>query len=160
MEKLLPPPDPVMSKPGSKKLKKNEKTTELNSSKPPLKKESPPIRSSVKGGSPKKNSVKKNIKIDKGKLDSETSAPLRSGYRVQFASLRKKRDAAASWKKLKNKYPALLANLKPSIERTVIAGKGTYYRLQAGIFNNSESARALCKKAKTKNIGCFIVKLR
>ncbi len=160
VEKLLPPPDPVMSKPGSKKLKKNKKTNKLNSSKPVLGKDPPPDRSLARGGSPKKNLVEKNIKIGKEKLVSEASVPLKSGYRVQFASLRKKRDAAASWKKLKNKYPALLANLKPSIKRTVIAGKGTYYRLQAGIFNNSESARALCKKAKTKNIGCFIVKLR
>ncbi|MBO38262.1 MAG: hypothetical protein CMM75_03660 [Rhodospirillaceae bacterium] len=160
VEKLLPPPDPVMSKPGSKNLKKNKKTNKLNSSKPVLGKDPPPIRSLARGGSRKKNLVEKNIKIGKEKLVSETSVPLKSGYRVQFASLRKKRDAAASWKKLKNKYPALLVNLKPSIERTVIAGKGTYYRLQAGIFKNSESARALCKKAKTKNIGCFIVKLR
>ena len=67
VEKLLPPPDPVMSKPGSKKPKNNEKTIELNSSKPVLEKEPTSIRSSARGGSSKKKSVEKSVKTGKGK---------------------------------------------------------------------------------------------
>lgn len=158
VEKLLPAPDPVMSKPDSKKFKK---TQDFNNLVPVLEKKPFKKTSPLRNASPKNNLVeKKNIKIGKGKLLPETYGVLKGGYRIQFASLRKKTDAAELWKKLKGKYPTLLANLKPSIERAVIRGKGTYYRLQAGIFKNSEIARAVCNKAKKKDIGCFIVKLR
>jgi hypothetical protein len=160
VEKLLPSPDLVMPKPGTRKLKRNKKESKINSIKSFSKLESSPKKSKSLGEATKKKSIaEKNLMIVKRKIIPVPNDSLKGAYRVQFASLRKKSDAAASWKRLKDKYPALLVNLKPRIERTIIAGKGTFYRLQAGIFKNSESARALCNKAKTKNIGCFIVKL-
>ena len=155
VEKLLPSPDPVILKPGSPKIKKNK---ELTVPKSVSKKESFTNKSSLRDGSYKEKLVeRKNIKISPKPLVPNINSSVQSGYRVQFASLRNESEAAAFWKKLKDKFPVLLANLKPRIERTVIKGKGTYYRLRTGEFKNSGSARALCNKAKKRNIGCFIV---
>ena len=161
VEKLLPPPDPAMLKPGATKLKNTKKDKKNNSLKTFSKLESSPKKSKLEEVTTKKKLIEeKNLKVVKRKIIPEPNDSLKGAYRVQFASLRKKSDVAVLWKRLKDKYPALLVNLKPRIERTIIAGKGTFYRLQAGIFKNSDSARALCNKAKRKNIGCFIVKLR
>ena len=103
-------------------------------------------------------SVKKPVK--KMIAPIKKMAAIKNGYRIQIASLKSKAAANAAWRKLQKNHPSLFARLEPNIVRAVIAGKGTYYRLQAGTINGQSAARALCSKAKKRKIGCLIVKPR
>jgi cell division septation protein DedD len=44
------------------------------------------------------------------------------------------------------------------IVKADIAGKGTFYRLQVGSFQNRNMAAALCKKLKAKKQDCIPAK--
>ncbi|MBK18872.1 MAG: hypothetical protein CMM52_08555 [Rhodospirillaceae bacterium] len=98
--------------------------------------------------------------IKKPAIMPKKTAINKNGYRIQIASLRSKQAANAAWRKLQKKHPALFSKLSPKIVQAKINGKGTYYRLQAGILNGPSEAKALCSKAKKRRIGCLIVKPR
>ena len=161
VEQLLPAPEPVLSKPTSIKPKRIKKTDSPKTPNNITKNNVASIIPTSKAGSEVKRSVgQKVIKTVKKVLNSETKGLPITVYRVQLASLRTKNAANAAWRKLQSKHRSLLGNLKPKIVRTLITGKGIYYRLQAGTFNNSKAARTLCIKAKKRKLGCFIVKPR
>jgi len=161
VEKLLPAPEPVMSKPTPTKPKRIKKNDSPKTPKNMTKNSVTSILPTSKPVSEAKRAGGQKITKKVGKnLNSDTKGSPMTVYRVQFASLKTKKGADAAWKKLQIKHPSLLGNLKPKIVRTLITGKGTYYRLQAGTFNNSKAARKLCIKAKKRKLGCFIVKHR
>lgn len=80
-----------------------------------------------------------------------------SGYKVQLAAFKTEGDAVENWQKIQKAHTDLLGKLRHFIERKEIEGKGTFYRLQAGIINKESEARLLCKKLAEVNQGCFVV---
>jgi cell division septation protein DedD len=182
VENLLPAPELAMPKPAPMKLPKitkkdvamakaAEPVAGSNIVAPPT---PPPINApptkplvkapSIKAASSMPKIEKKTANLAKSAKISDVPirkvAALKNGYRIQIASLKSKAAANAAWQKLQKNHPLLFGRLKPNIVRAVIAGKGTYYRLQAGTIKGQSAARALCSQAKKRKIGCLIVKPR
>jgi cell division septation protein DedD len=182
IENLLPAPELAMPKPALMKLPKitkkdgamakaSEPTAGSNvvAPPPPPSINAAPTKPLVKAPSIKAASAmpkieKKMAKPAKSAKISDVPikkmAALKNGYRIQIASLKSKAAANAAWRKLQKNHPSLFGRLKPNIVRAVIAGKGTYYRLQAGTIKGQLAARALCSQAKKRKIGCLIVNPR
>lgn len=118
----------------------------------------------------KKSSVKikKVIKKDEEYIDPITKEDsdklsiavpkLEKFYKVQVASFRSKSDAEKEWKNLSRKHPKLIGSYKNYIVAKNIEGKGLFYRLQIGPFNNDAEANKACKALKSAGINCLIVK--
>jgi cell division septation protein DedD len=180
VENLLPAPELAMPKPAPMKLPKitkkdvamakaAEPAAGSNIVAPPPPINAPPTKPLVKAPSIKAASAMPKIEKKKAKPVKSAKKPvvpikkmaaLKNGYRIQIASLKSKAAANAAWQKLQKNHPLLFGRLKPNIVRAVIAGKGTYYRLQAGTIKGQSVARALCSQAKKRKIGCLIVKPR
>lgn len=87
-------------------------------------------------------------------------APASGGdYKVQLASLRSDDAVSRSWKRLVAKNPDLLGELKLTIvQRDLGAGKGVYFRMQAGPLPDRVAARDLCSRLKRRKINCLVVR--
>lgn len=79
-------------------------------------------------------------------------------YRVQVASLKSQNQAEAAWKEQVQRYPELLSDLSLTVQRAVLAGKGTYYRVQIGSFSDRAAADSLCRKLKSRGQDCLVVR--
>lgn len=79
-------------------------------------------------------------------------------YRVQVASLKSQNQAEAAWKEQLARHPELLSKLSLTVQRAVLANKGTYYRVQAGPFQNRDAADSLCRKLKSRGQDCIVVR--
>lgn len=79
-------------------------------------------------------------------------------YRVQVASLKSQNQAEAAWKEQLARHPELLSKLSLTVQRAVLANKGTYYRVQAGPFQNRDAADSLCRKLKARGQDCIVVR--
>lgn len=83
----------------------------------------------------------------------------RARLRVQLASHRSDASARRAWVLLKRAHANLLGTLDPIVKRVDLgAGKGVYYRLQAGPLTSEAEARALCAKLKQRKQGCLVVR--
>ena len=85
---------------------------------------------------------------------------LKSGFRIQVASLKTPHLAEKEWQRLKYEYAGILNGLYPHYARVDLgAKKGIFYRVQVGDFKNKVSAEDVCKKMKTKNqgAGCIVI---
>ena len=86
-------------------------------------------------------------------------APAGGAYRIQLAALRSRSAAEEAWKALLRKHRDLLSRLDTSIRRVDLgAGKGVYFRLQAGSFENQAGARRLCSELAGRKVGCLVVR--
>lgn len=75
---------------------------------------------------------------------------------IQLASITDKAKAAAAYKDLQKKYPAL-ANLEYRVETADLGAKGIYYRIQAGPVSKND-ADSTCGVIKAQNPGgCLVV---
>ncbi len=79
-------------------------------------------------------------------------------YRVQVASLKTQNQAELAWKEQVARYPDLLSQLSLTVQRAVLADKGTFYRVQAGPFQSRDSADSLCRKLKARGQDCIVVR--
>ena len=84
--------------------------------------------------------------------------PAAGNYRVQLVALRTEQLALAEWEKLKKANPDLFNGLKPNVVRADLGEKGIYYRLQAGPLAGAAQATDLCEKAKSRKLGCIVVR--
>jgi hypothetical protein len=75
-----------------------------------------------------------------------------------MGAFKSKNDAIKAWKRIFNNNKEPLSGLKYFIERVNLAGKGVFYRLQAGPFKNESNARGVCDKLRADNQGCFFVR--
>jgi hypothetical protein len=85
-------------------------------------------------------------------------ASLGASWRIQIASLRTEEAAKTAWSRLSKKNGDLLGKLQHRIVRIDLAGKGTFYRLQAGPVGDASEAKALCSRVKQRKIGCLVVR--
>lgn len=77
-------------------------------------------------------------------------------FGAHLASYRNIKNADKGWEILKNKYNDLLNDVEPVIKRVEITGKGTFYRLYAGAFENPSEAKALCDQLAKRGLFCTI----
>lgn len=86
------------------------------------------------------------------------AAPKSSGeWRIQLASLRTDDAARKYWAAQSGKNSDVLGPLTLKVERTEIAGKGTFYRVQASGLASRAAASDVCAKLKQRKLGCIVV---
>ena len=168
VERLLPPPETVVSKPpallpdstppgnvamGGKPAEQIAK--KLAAIEPAAGKSMPPPPAPIVAVKP----AQKSMKVARLTAPAKKAAmPRRTAFRIQLASVRSQKAAEKAWGRYKFNHAALFGKLEPKIVRVVLKGKGTYYRLQAGPLSDASAARSLCSRAKKRKIGCIIVR--
>ncbi len=81
-----------------------------------------------------------------------------SQYVVQVAARKSQTDALAAFADLQQKYPSLLNNYRPIIERADLGSKGVWYRLRVGPLKQKTSAANLCQKLKSAGMSSCLVR--
>lgn len=87
-----------------------------------------------------------------------TAAPSGGPYRVQLASVSSEALAKREWGRLQKVFPDFFGDRTLVIEKKVIAGRGTFFRIQTGGYETLADARAVCSGLKAKKQGCLPVK--
>lgn len=78
-------------------------------------------------------------------------------WRVRLASYRAPEGPNRGWDLLSKAHPGLLDELKPSVRRVDIPGKGVFFRLEAGPLRDRAAASALCAALKRRALDCVVV---
>jgi hypothetical protein len=95
-----------------------------------------------------------------GAAEAKPIAPPRpstgSGYRLQLSAVRSPDAVQDEWSRLKRRFPEL-APLKNTTSKIDVAGKGTFYRVEAGPLGEAE-AKSTCAHLRTQGLGCIVVK--
>lgn len=179
IERLLPPPESVVSKPPAERDGISSPSGSDNAAKPTIEQiakklaavepaagnraASPPTsanqpnQAGVAAGTPR--STPKSVQIAKLTAPTKKVASRSATvFRIQLASVRSRRAAEKAWGRYQFNHSALFGKLEPNIIRVDLKGRGTFYRLQAGPFSDALAARSLCSEAKKRKIGCIIVR--
>lgn len=98
------------------------------------------------------------IQLDEGaKHRKKSSAPNKSYYRLQLASVRTEASAIQELNRLQKIYPKQLGSLTHKVDKVTLENKGVFYRLLIGQFPSFSKAKALCKKMNHTNQSCIII---
>lgn len=88
-----------------------------------------------------------------------TPAPSAGGhYYIQLASVPSEPAARKLWARLQKKFPDVLGEYELTVQKRVIAKKGTFYRVQVGRFSAFKDVRGLCDLLKARKQPCLPVK--
>lgn len=105
---------------------------------------------------PAPDSIAALIGASEAKLIAPPRASSGSGYRLQLSAVRSPDAVQAEWSRLKRRFPEL-ASLKNTTSKIDVAGKGTFYRVEAGPLGEAE-AKSTCAHLRTQGLGCIVVK--
>ena len=84
------------------------------------------------------------------------AAPVK--YVVQVGSKKNQTDALASFADMQQKYPSLLANYRPMVQKADLGTKGTWYRLRIGPIADKTAASKLCTQLKSQGLpDCLVM---
>jgi cell division septation protein DedD len=79
-------------------------------------------------------------------------------YVVQVGSKKNQTDALASFADMQQKYPSLLANYRPIVQKADLGAKGTWYRLRIGPIADKTAANKLCGQLKSQGLpDCLVM---
>src|SRR4029078_1777561 len=79
----------------------------------------------------------------------QAAAPAKpASYVVQLGSKKYQTEALASFADMQQKYPSLLANYRPMVQKADLGSKGTWYRLRIGPIADKATASTRCTKSK------------
>lgn len=79
-------------------------------------------------------------------------------YVVQVGSKKNQTDALASFADMQQKYPTLLANYRPMVQKADLGTKGTWYRLRIGPIPDKTAATKLCGQLKSQGLpDCLVM---
>jgi SPOR domain len=78
-------------------------------------------------------------------------------YVVQVGSKKNQTEALASFADMQQKYPALLANYRPMVQKADLGAKGTWYRLRIGPISDKTAAAKLCTQLKSQGMADCLV---
>jgi cell division septation protein DedD len=79
-------------------------------------------------------------------------------YVVQVGSKKNQTDALASFADMQQKYPSLLANYRPMVQKADLGAKGTRYRLRIGPIPDKTAATKLCGQLKSQGLpDCLVM---
>ena len=86
-------------------------------------------------------------------------APAATGdYVVQIAAFREQQLAEAEFRLLKKKFPDLIVQGTPDIQKADLGDKGIYYRLRVGPYASKAEADAACAALKARGQECLVRK--
>lgn len=105
-----------------------------------------PVKEEVKKVEPKKQVTP--VKSEKPKGE----------WKVQLFSSTDKVKVEKQWQIISKKQKALVSDMPMQIVPAQIEGKGTFYRLQVGVFETREMANNLCTKLKKRKQDCIPAK--
>ncbi len=93
------------------------------------------------------------------KVGSQPSAGAASAdtFKAQLASRRSMASAWATWELLSEQNADLLGALSAGVEAANVSGRGTYYRLRVGEFDEAAEARTLCAALASRSLDCLVV---
>jgi cell division septation protein DedD len=78
-------------------------------------------------------------------------------YVVQVGSKKNQTEALASFADMQQKYPTLLANYRPIVQKADLGSKGTWYRLRIGPITDKSAASKLCSQLKSQGLADCLV---
>ncbi len=79
-------------------------------------------------------------------------------YVVQVGSKKNQTDALASFADMQQKYPSLLANYRPMVQKADLGAKGVWYRLRIGPIADKTAATKLCGQLKSQGLpDCLVM---
>ena len=73
-------------------------------------------------------------------------------YVVQVGSKKNQTEALASFADMQQKYPTLLANYRPMVQKADLGAKGVWYRLRIGPIADKTAATKLCGQLKSQGL--------
>lgn len=88
---------------------------------------------------------------------AESLPSVASPYAVQISSRRSGDAAKTAWRKLSKRYASVLGGYKVDIRRSVIKGKGIYYRVRVPA-SSKANAQSLCSRLKSAGGDCLVTK--
>jgi hypothetical protein len=83
------------------------------------------------------------------------SAGTGGGHLVQVSSQRSREVALASFAELQQRYPGILGNRAPDIQRADLGERGVYYRVRVGYPTREEAIR-MCENLKAAGGDCLL----
>ncbi|HKQ94348.1 MAG TPA: SPOR domain-containing protein, partial [Aestuariivirgaceae bacterium] len=75
---------------------------------------------------------------------SASAGAAASGYVLQLASYKSEAEARADYERLRQRHGGIIGGLSPEIQKTDLAGGGTFYRLSLGPVDSRQAARTIC----------------
>lgn len=143
-------------------VKKSEPVEKQEVEKKPMslnpEKELPPKEVQQIKATPAEEPAKNVISLTEKK--QETAPPpmasTSSAY-LQLGAYRSNAEAEGAWNKIYAKLGSALKASNHIIVKADIPGKGTYYRLRVGPYNNRLDANVVCKNISAKGQGCMPV---
>jgi cell division protein FtsN len=79
-------------------------------------------------------------------------------YVVQVGSKKSQTDALAGFADMQQKYPSLLANYRPMVQKADLGAKGVWYRLRIGPIVDKTAASKLCTQLKSQGLpDCLVM---
>tara|TARA_B100001057_G_scaffold450457_1_gene492560 strand:- start:148 stop:1020 length:873 start_codon:yes stop_codon:yes gene_type:complete len=106
--------------------------------------------------------IQARLKKEKTGTGNRKKSPMRTSdfkYRIQLASVKSDKLARVAWKKYRQKFSKSLRDLEPYIEKVLIPAKGTFYRVQAGVFTKI-AAQNICSVLINKKQPCIITRVK
>ena len=86
------------------------------------------------------------------------AAAAASKYLVQIGSKQNQTEALATFADMQQKYPTLLANYRPMVQKADLGAKGVWYRLRIGPINDKATASKLCTQLKSQGMpDCLVM---
>lgn len=84
-----------------------------------------------------------------------TQQGLGGGFLVQVSSQRSQETALASFGELQRRYPGILGDRAPNIQRADLGQRGIYYRVRVGYPTREEAVR-MCQDLKAAGGDCLL----
>jgi len=90
--------------------------------------------------------------------DAAPQAAASSKYVVQVGSKQNQTEALATFADMQQKYPTLLANYRPMVQKADLGAKGVWYRLRIGPIVDKSAATKLCGQLKSQGLpDCLVM---
>jgi hypothetical protein len=97
------------------------------------------------------------IDLTPGKPASAPRIPAGSGggFLVQVSSQRSQETAMSTFNDLQRRYPGILGDREPNIQRADLGERGVYYRVRVGYPTRDEAVR-MCENLKAAGGDCIL----
>jgi len=114
----------------------------------------PPKPTSTKPAAKQMDSIAALINSHEGTAPAHAAGG--GGYRLQLSAVKTQDAVEPEWARLKHRFPELAA-LKIFSSKIDVAGKGTFYRVEAGPLDEA-AAKSTCTHLRVQGTGCIVVK--
>lgn len=88
-------------------------------------------------------------------VPQQASSGLGGGFLVQVSSQRSREVALATFSELQQRYPSILGDRAPDIQRADLGERGVYYRVRVGYPTRQEAVR-MCENLKAAGGDCLL----